>query len=126
MLAAARAVETTGLPARLSALIAACLGDPATPSAADRQQAAEITALAALWCSSPEETSGPDRRRADVAARVLGPRAAADADDLRLRLPGWAGDDLVVAPYADALADADPPPVSALPAALPAAVAGVA
>jgi hypothetical protein len=112
--AAARAVGATGLPARLSALIAACLADPATPSDADRQQAAEITALAALWCFSPEQAADNDVRRADVAARVLGPRAAADADELLLRLPGWAGDDLVVAPFADALADADPPPVTEL------------
>lgn len=114
--AARRAVVAVGLPARLSALIAACLTDPLTATMQDRRQAAEVTALSALWCFSPEETSEGSGVRTDVAARVLGPRAVADADDVRLVLPGWDGDDLVVAPYADALADADPPPVTALPA----------
>jgi hypothetical protein len=112
--AAGRAVARVGLPARLSALIAACLTDPETLQPHDRQQAAEITALAALWCFSPEDPVGTDDQRADLATRVLGPRAAVDADDLMLALPGWDGDDLIVAPYADALATADPEPVTDL------------
>lgn len=112
--AARRAVAAVGLPARLSALIAFCLTDPATATPEDRHQAAEVTALSALWCFSPEETADRPGARTDLAARVLGPRAVADADDLRLALPGWDGDDLVVAAYEDALADADPPPVTEL------------
>ena len=117
--AARRAVASVGLPARLSALIAACLTDPATADPQDRQQAAEIAALSALWCFSPEETSEGSGARTDLAARVLGPRAVADADDARLALPGWDGDDLVVVGYEDALADADPPCVTALPDPVP-------
>jgi hypothetical protein len=109
--AAARAVQQVGLPARLSALIAACLHDPATPEPADRRQAAELTGLAALWCFSAED--GEDGSRSDLATRVFGDRAAVDADDVRLRLPGWSGDDLIVAPHQDALATADPVPVTA-------------
>lgn len=124
--AARRAVETVGLPARLSALIVACLADPLVADPRDRRQAAEIAALSALWCSSPEESSPEAGRRTDLAARVLGPRAVADADGLRLALAGWDGDDLVVAPFEDALAGPVPQPVvdaPQLPLAVPQPVA---
>ncbi len=118
--AAARAVETVGLPARLSTLIAACLHDDEAADDDDRRQAAEVTALAALWCFADDTPTTADddgaaaveapRRRADLAVTVFGPRVAVDADDAVLRLPGWSGDDLVVAPDPDALATADPQP----------------
>jgi len=111
--AASRAVTTVGLPARLSALIAACFADPSSEPE-ERRQAAEITALAALWCFSPEDPSDQqgEAMRADLATAVLGARAAVDADEVELALPGWSGDDLIVAPYGDALATADPTPVT--------------
>ncbi len=114
--AAERAVATTGLPARLSALLAACHSDPHTPTPQLRRQASELTALAALWCCSPEESA--DETRADIANRIFGPRAAADADGLCLRLPGWDGDDLIVVARSDDLATAQPVPVTVPTAAL--------
>ncbi len=38
-------------------------------------------------------------------------RTAVDTDGKPLRLPGWDGDDVIVAPDADALAEADPVPI---------------
>jgi hypothetical protein len=109
--AARRVVTRTGLPARLSALLAEALTAPDLTSGQDRRRTAGILALAALWCFAPEQSeSGP--MSVDLTARILGPRAVADADDLRLALPGWAGDDLIIAPHADALATANPPPVT--------------
>lgn len=110
---AQRAVRTTGLPARVSALIAACLQD-LQATADDRHQAARIVSLAALWCFSPEDADASEGAAVDLTRRVLGPRAAADTDDTPLRLAGWDGDDLIVAPYADALETADPIPVTRL------------
>ena len=40
--------------------------------------------------------------------QVLGRRAAVDSDGTPLRLPGWEGDDVIVAPDADTLATANP------------------
>jgi hypothetical protein len=48
----------------------------------------------------------------DLTARILGPRAVADADELRLDLSGWDGDDLIIAPHPDALSTANPSPVT--------------
>lgn len=116
--AARRAVVTTGLPARVSALIAACLAD-SEATASVRQHAAELVSLAALWCFSPEDTDPSEGVTVDLSRRVLGPRAAADTDDTPLRLAGWDGDDLIIAAYADALATADPVPVTTMTAAGP-------
>ncbi len=114
--AAQRAVAEVGLPARLSALIAACLIDEATEEEGDRQQAAKLVALAALWCFPREaDDEGETATGGDLAARILGPRAAADTDGTRLRLPGWDGDDLIVVQHDDALATASPSPVTTLP-----------
>jgi hypothetical protein len=116
--AARRAVVATGLPARLSALLAACLTDPDTDPA-DRQPAAEVLALTVLW-SFPTETADDEEAETagggEMAAYVLGERAAADTDETPLRLPGWDGDDLIVVPHADAFATAHPTPVTRLPA----------
>lgn len=114
--AARRAVVRTGLPARLSALLAHALTDPGLDDPTDRQRAAEILALAALWCFAPEAADTEHLASVDLTARVLGPRAVADADDRKLDLPGWAGDDLIIVAHPDALATADPQPVTeALP-----------
>lgn len=101
--AARRSVARVGLPARLSALLAGALTDPDLESGADRRRAAEVLALAALWCFAPEEADAGQPTSVDLTARVLGPRAVADADELRLGLPGWDGDDLIIAPDAAAL-----------------------
>lgn len=115
--AAQRAVTDVGLPARLSALIAAALTDPLTTTAEDRQQAAKLVTIAALWCypTEPVDDEGDTVGGGDLAARILGARAAADSDGLLLRLPGWDGDDLIIAPHNDALATASPDPVTSLP-----------
>ena len=113
--AARRVVVRTGLPARLSALLADALTDPGLDSGTDRQRAAEILALAALWCYAPEETDTEHSASVDLTSRILGPRAVADADDLKLDLPGWDGDDLIIVPHPDALATADPQPVTDQP-----------
>lgn len=110
--AARRVVARTGLPARLSALLADALTDPGVESIADRHRTAEILALAALWCFAPEEVDAERTASVDLTARILGPRAVADGDELKLDLPGWDGDDLIIAPHSEALATADPQPVS--------------
>jgi hypothetical protein len=113
--AARRVVLRTGLPARLSALLADALTDPDRDNGIDRRRTAEILALAALWCFAPEETDTEHTASVDLTARILGPRAVADADELRLDLPGWDGDDLIIAPHPDALATANPQPVASHP-----------
>jgi hypothetical protein len=109
--AARRVVARIGLPARLSALLADAITAPDLGADADPQQTAEILALAVLWSYAPEELDPDQPMSSDLAARVLGPRAAADSDGLRLRLGGWAGDDLIVVAHADALESAAPMPV---------------
>lgn len=110
---AIRAVGMVGLPARLSALVAACYEDEQAATDEDREEAAETLSLAALWAFSPEDGDDDGGRAAeDLIARVLGERTVADADGTRLRLPGWDGDDVIVAPDAGALATANPMPVS--------------
>lgn len=107
---AVRAVRSTGLPARLSALIAACLTDAAVP-ATTREQGAEVLNLAVLWAFSPENPDDDEGRLADdLMAQILGPRAAADSDGTPLRLPGWDGDDVIVVADSDAFATAVAPP----------------
>lgn len=106
--AASRAVERVGLPARLSTLISTCLDDE---SAGEHcYQAAEIVTLAVLWCFAPED---PDfAGGTDFASRLLGPRAVADTDGSTLAIPGWDGDDLIVAQTSDDLAAANPLPTT--------------
>jgi hypothetical protein len=110
---AIRAVGNVGLPARLSALVAACYEDEQVAADAAREEAAETLSLAALWTFSPEDADDDGGRAAeDLMVRVLGERTAADADGTRLRLPGWDGDDVIVAPDVNVLAAANPAPVS--------------
>jgi hypothetical protein len=109
--AARRAVTTTGLPARLSALIAAAMTDEASDPQV-RSSAARIVALATLWRYAPEDVEVDQARAADLASTVLGERSAADSDGTALALPGWAGHDLIVTPTVDALQTADPAPVT--------------
>jgi hypothetical protein len=99
--AAAHVVETIGLPARLSDLLvaarAADLSDGVDRSAVER-----LIVLAVLWTYAPETTQ--DLSTAiDTAARVLGSAAAVDADGARIGVPGWSGDDLIVAQDEDSL-----------------------
>ena len=61
---------------------------------------------------APEESDTEHTTSVDLTARILGPRAVADADALKLELPGWDGDDLIIVPHPDVLATADPQPVT--------------
>lgn len=111
---AAQAVARVGLPARLSTLVTACLEHPSASTSSLRQQAAEALALAVLWAFSPEDADDDEGRIAeDLMARILGPRAAVDTDGIVLRLPGWSGDDVIVARTENELADAAPGPTTA-------------
>lgn len=110
---AVRAVENVGLPARLSTLIAACHADTQAPSQNIREQGAEVLNLAVLWAFSPEDADDDGGRVADdLMTRILGYRTAVDTDGTPLLLPGWDGDDVVVAPDSDALSTANPVPTS--------------
>lgn len=110
---AIRAVSSEGLPARLSALLTACYEDEQADTDAAREEAAQVLSLASLWAFSPEDADDDGGQAAeDLMVRLLGKRTVADGDGTQLRLSGWAGDDVIVAPDADALAAANPPPVS--------------
>ena len=117
---AIRAVENVGLPARLSTLIAACYEDADAPSRNVCELGAEVVNLCALWAFSPEDADDDDGQEADgqeaddLIVRVLGQRTAVDTDGVPLRLPGWDGDDVIVAPDSDALASANPAPTTRL------------
>lgn len=112
--AAQLAVKRTTLPARLSALLAQALTGEGPSDLGQRWHSARLLALAALWCYAPQDLEPGQAVDSDLAAQILGPRAAADTDGLRLHLPGWDGDDLIIAPHPDALASADPVPVTTL------------
>jgi len=106
---AVRAVQAVGLPARLSTLVAACYRDAAASCHEVRQQGAEVLNLAVLWAYSPEDADDDGGIMADdLMVRVLGRRTDVDSDGTPLLLPGWDGDDLIVAPDSDALAAASP------------------
>ncbi len=110
---AARAVERVGLPARLSTLLAACYDDAQEPCPDVCARGAEVLNLAVLWAFSPEDADDDGGQIADdLMARVLGRRTAVDTDGTPLLLPGWDGDDVIVAPDTDALATADPRPAT--------------
>lgn len=112
---AVRAVRSTGLPSRLSTLLAACYADPDAQYPETRQLGAEVLNLAVLWAFSPEDADDDEGMAADdLMNRVLGRRTAVDSDGTLLRLPGWEGDDVIVAPNSDALATASPVPTSVL------------
>jgi hypothetical protein len=109
---AIRAVHAVGLPARLSRLLAACEAD-AEPGASARRSGGEVLNLAVLWAFSPEEADDEGGLIAgDLVGRILGPRAAVDSDGTSLALPGWEGDDMIVASDSDSLASAFPAPVA--------------
>jgi len=110
---ATRAVERVGLPARLSTLLAACYDDAQEPGPDVCARGAEVLNLAVLWAFSPEDADDDGGQIADdLMARVLGRRTAVDTDGTPLLLPGWDGDDVIVAPDTDALATADPRPAT--------------
>ncbi len=106
--AAARAVQTVDLPARLSTVIVECLNQGAAEDGTDPFTVAEVVALAALWCYAPEDAEPHDAARQDLASAVLGVRAAVDSDGRQLELPRWTGDNLILEPFADVLETADP------------------
>jgi hypothetical protein len=109
---AIRAVHAVGLPARLSQLLAACEADAQAGESA-RRSGGQVLNLAVLWAFSPEEADDEGGLIAgDLVSRVLGSRAAVDTDGTPLSLPGWEGDDVIVAPDSDSLASVLPAPVS--------------
>ncbi len=109
---AIRAVRAVGLPARLSQLLAACAADAQVGEPA-RRSGGEVLNLAVLWAFSPEEADDEGGLIAgDLVGRILGPRAAVDSDGIPLALPGWEGDDVIVAPDSDSLVSALPVPVT--------------
>lgn len=93
--AAAAVVAATGLPARLSDLLAraraAALPDDVAPAEVER-----LLVLAVLWTYAPE-TAEETAAAVDTAAAVLGPTAVVETDETPLAVPGWTGDDLLVA-----------------------------
>jgi hypothetical protein len=96
---AVRAVENVGLPARLSALLAACYDDHKALSQNARELGAQVLNLVVLWAFSPEEPGDDGEPIADdLMVRILGDRTAVDTDGTPLLLPGWDGDDVIVAP----------------------------
>ncbi|MGI5163404.1 hypothetical protein ACQEU3_03520 [Spirillospora sp. CA-253888] len=107
---AIRAVGRVGLPARLSTLIDACLHDTDEPWPLLRLEGAEVVALAVDWAYAPGDPEDASRMTDDVMARILGPRTVVGLDGRRLDLPGWDGDDLIVAPDANTLAALAPSP----------------
>jgi len=109
---AIRAVHAVGLPARLSQLLAACEAD-AQVGESVRRSGGEVLNLAVLWAFFPEDADDEGGLIAgDLMGRILGPRAAVDSDGTPLTLPGWDGDDVIVAPDSDSLASALPAPVA--------------
>ena len=109
---AIRAVHAVGLPARLSRLLAACEAD-AEAGASARRSGGEVLNLAVLWAFSPEEADDEGGLIAgDLVGRILGSRAAVDSDGTSLAVPGWEGDDVIVAPDSDSLASAFLAPVA--------------
>jgi hypothetical protein len=109
---AIRAVHAVGLPARLSQLLTACQAD-AEAGALARRSGGEVLNLAVLWAFSPEEADDEGGLIAgDLVGRILGPRAAVDGDGTSIALPGWEGDDVIVAPDSNSLASVFPAPVA--------------
>jgi hypothetical protein len=100
--AAAQVVDTIGLPARLSDLLLAARAADLVDGV-DRTAVERLIVLAVLWNYAPE-TAQDLSTAVDAAARVLGPTAAVDADGARISVPGWSGDDLIVADDEEALA----------------------
>jgi hypothetical protein len=100
--AATHVVDTTGLPARLSDLLLAAQAMDLVDGV-DRLAVERLIVLAVLWTYAPE-TAQDVSTAVDAAARVLGAAAAVDADGARINVPGWTGDDLIVAEDEEALA----------------------
>ncbi|MFC0436430.1 hypothetical protein [Kutzneria buriramensis] len=93
--AAAAVVDDVELPARLSDLLFA-VREATLPEGVDRGAVERLVVLAALWNYAPE-TKQNVSMAVDAAAHVLGPTAAVDADGAQIAVPGWSGDDLIVA-----------------------------
>jgi hypothetical protein len=93
--AAAGIVRGAGLPARLSSLLLQARG-AALPDDIDGDAVERLIVLAVLWTYAPEAVSDT-AAAVDAATAVLGPGALVDTDGAPLDLPGWSGDDLLVA-----------------------------
>lgn len=125
--AAVRIAAAVRLPARTSVLVTACLAaEDDLPNASERLQAADLVALAALWCYAPgeavddNETVESSRISVELAAAMFGDSAVSYCDGTALTLPGWRGDDLIVAASTEQFALDNPPALTAiLPAGLP-------
>lgn len=124
--AAVRLAAAVQLPARTSTLIASCLwAEVDLPDPIERLQAADLVTLAALWCFAPDEATNEDdttdasRVSVELAGAMFGERAVSVTDGTALALPGWTGDDLIVAAHVDQFANAiSPSPTTKLPAGL--------
>lgn len=99
--AASRVVSTAGSPTRLSSLILAARGTN-LPGGIDCSAVERLIVLAMLWTYAPEAVEDTSMA-VDSAAQILGATAVVDADGTRLCVPGWAGDDLILAEDEDAL-----------------------
>jgi hypothetical protein len=93
--AAAAIVDAVELPARLSDLLLA-VREATLPDGIDCDAVERLVVLAALWNYAPE-TMQDVSLAVDAATHVLGTTAAVDADGAQIGLPGWSGDDLIVA-----------------------------
>jgi hypothetical protein len=111
--AAARVVDIAGLPARLSGLLS-MVRTVELADGIDRAAVERLIVLAVLWTYAPE-TAQDLSNAVDTAARVLGQTAAVDADGARISVPGWSGDDLIVAEDEAALARWDSLAAAAAP-----------
>ncbi len=100
--AAATVVASVELPTRLSDLLVATRAAD-LPDGVDRANVERLIVLAALWKYAPEKAQDVSTA-VDAAAWVLGLTAAVDADGARITVPGWSGDDLIVAHDEEALA----------------------
>lgn len=119
---------TVVLPARTSTLIAACLtAETILTDPTERLQAADLVALVVLWCFAPgefpkeDEPSNTSQISAELATSMFGDRAVSETDGTPLVLPGWSGDDLIIAAHVDQFAcSSAPAPTTTLPAGAPA------
>ncbi|WP_282776787.1 MULTISPECIES: hypothetical protein [unclassified Nocardia] len=102
LVTAARVVDAVRLPARLSNLLLAARQTD-LPNGVDGSAVERLIVLAVLWTYAPE-TAQDVSAAVDSATRILGATAAVDADGTRIGIPGWSGDDLIVAEDEDALA----------------------
>ncbi|TCC51520.1 hypothetical protein E0H73_41115 [Kribbella pittospori] len=103
LVAAAEIVERVELPARLSELLLVARSAD-FPDGVDGGAVERLIALSVLWTYAPESVEDFSTA-VDAAARVLGATTVVDADGTTIGVPGWSGDDLIVAESEEGLAD---------------------